>query len=621
MHGNEKNDNSLVIKKKEYCNFNREQRNQYICKLYGDNTPKVVGKVSSIIANFAFVEVVYIVFEREHLLCEPTFFSDVKKMSICIPLKNTKFGFDKESKIIFEIESIDDSHLDLQREKFINGKIGTVEIFDFSQYELDNDEFFYFIKDKNIGRKAFVKKEIMEFFNSKESEYKKKIAIMAEDEKAYIQKIVDVKDKYNDEMEKAKAEAEEEKKIIDNELADIKYKLGFYSNMCEQLYGEANIPEDNVQPKVLKDSFDEFARYMKEFLQKKSGLYYEQDILTSFYVGLQSSQILLLIGNPGCGKSSLARNFPKIFGFEDTVFISVQSNWDSKNNLLGYYNPIDKKYMPEVFLSRLVRLIYKAKKYPEKLFFICLDEMNLAHIEHYFAEFLSIMQDDRVLNLYSEDIYNSIKREIEQFDNNKFEIKTVEEMKYSISIEEKRMMLLKYPYKIKIPENIKFIGTLNQDETTIDLSPKILDRSYVIKVSSNPETTNIDLDDSFRCLEYIAFNKFLEGKNLVNLTSQERDTVKDIVKMLSNRVNNMFMLDLDLTKWKTLIGFYKYVDYVFSTSILPKISVSDEAEYDEIKRKIYHILQELENDSCFISSTIFREMDDEDEQEIYYWKK
>ena len=169
MHGNEKNDNSLVIKKKEYCNFNREQRNQYLCKLYGDNTPKVVGKVSSIIANFAFVEVVYIVFEREHLLCEPTFFSDVKKMSICIPLKNTKFGFDKESKIIFEIESIDDSHLDLQREKFINGKIGTVEIFDFSQYELDNDEFFYFIKDKNIGRKAFVKKEIMEFFNSKES--------------------------------------------------------------------------------------------------------------------------------------------------------------------------------------------------------------------------------------------------------------------------------------------------------------------------------------------------------------------------------------------------------------------------------------------------------------------
>ena len=81
------------------------------------------------------------------------------------------------------------------------------------------------------------------------------------------------------------------------------------------------------------------------------------------------------------------------------------------------------------------------------------------------------------------------------------------------------------------------------------------------------------------------------------------------------------MLDLDLTKWKTLIGFYKYVDYVFSTSILPKISVSDEAEYDEIKRKIYHILQELENGSCFISSTIFREMDDEDEQEIYYWKK
>lgn len=79
MHGNEKNDNSLLIKKKEYCNFNREQRNQYICKLYGDNTPKVVGEVSNRIANFAFAEVAYIVFERERLLCKPLFFQIWKK--------------------------------------------------------------------------------------------------------------------------------------------------------------------------------------------------------------------------------------------------------------------------------------------------------------------------------------------------------------------------------------------------------------------------------------------------------------------------------------------------------------------------------------------------------------
>ena len=134
--------------------------------------------------------------------------------------------------------------------------------------------------------------------------------------------------------------------------------------------------------------------------------------------------------------------------------VPVGANWTENRHIIGFYNVITKEYMK----SDALELILDASK-PEnrdKPFFLILDEMNLSHVERYFADFLSAMESDESITLHKSDD------------------------------EENKIDEIKVPKSIKIPNNLFVIGTVNIDETTYMFSPKVLDRANVIEFSTIP---------------------------------------------------------------------------------------------------------------------------------------
>ncbi len=244
---------------------------------------------------------------------------------------------------------------------------------------------------------------------------------------------------------------------------------------------------------TLKALIDHIMKYAKT----KNHLYYSREIIQKFVACLLTNQIIILAGKPGTGKTSLPSTVADAIGAECNV-ISVQPNWTDNQDLLGYYNAMYRKYCSTEFLDALI----EAKEHPEKIYFICLDEMNLAHVEYYFSSFLSAMErDDRKIYLYSKRQYKSmtedIARQVSQIYYDEFMSLNDEDKK--IWIEEHTQdnetgnlinqwnELIAYPAVISIPENVQIVGTLNMDETTKGLSPKVIDRSFLIEISDCEE--------------------------------------------------------------------------------------------------------------------------------------
>jgi 5-methylcytosine-specific restriction endonuclease McrBC GTP-binding regulatory subunit McrB len=103
---------------------------------------------------------------------------------------------------------------------------------------------------------------------------------------------------------------------------------------------------------------------------------------------LRTHDLIVLAGDSGSGKTSLVRGVAEAIGGVCTV-VPVKPNWTGPEDLLGYYNPIERRFLPTPFLKALL----DAARAPQVLHLIVLDEMNLARVEHYFADFLSRLEE------------------------------------------------------------------------------------------------------------------------------------------------------------------------------------------------------------------------------------
>lgn len=640
-------DDDLCSTKKFIKMHDDQERIEYLKLLYGGKTPKVIAIITGKVNSIIFAEINYIVYGEDHALESVRFFSDCigYKMTInTYPLTAEEhmrnYSLEIGSYIISEIRPCRVMYMESKRTFFEGcGTPKKIQLENIREYDLsDADAIFFCQKDHRMALDCM----ISEFLNKEKLNYEKEKEKFEKQCEQYNEAITNItnkkislehdldqmRQKYEDAEKEMQEKLEEEKKektlALEESLEKYKKKLSFFESCVEELFEETYGKEDNNNnlPIVTKDNLRDYIDEMQVLLCRNYNLKYDFDILFSFYVALQSDQMILLVGNPGSGKSSLARNFPKIFGFNDAVFIPVQSNWDSKNNLLGYYNPMEKKFMPEIFLSELVRLIQLAKINKEKLFFVCLDEMNIAHVEHYFAEFLSILQGDRKLRLYPKDIYNEIKNEIELYENTSHDDNsTLDESIRQQQIEDKKKMLLLYPQEIEIPKNIKFIGTLNQDETTLDLSPKVLNRSFVIKMSGGEDIiveNNKEQDDK-HILNYKTIDDF-EGVATNTLEDYDAAIQDKIKKMMSYRLQKQFIKTDIFDKWNAAGYLNKYFDSIIAGTILPSISVSDEQGYQEKVNEIKSLLTYITNKNT-ISRTIFNQMNHQEERELYYWEK
>lgn len=201
------------------------------------------------------------------------------------------------------------------------------------------------------------------------------------------------------------------------------------------------------------------------------GYVFSKEIITRYFLSLKTKPFVILTGISGTGKTKIAQVFADYMCQDDTekerssriAFVPVRPDWMDNRGLLGYFNPLNERY----HATSTLRLLLAAAKNPNKPHFLILDEMNLAKVEYYFSDFLSILESRTASHTEGEPLpLHDLKEAVAFGDDD-----------------------LKIPGNLKIPSNIYITGTVNVDETTYMFSPKVLDRANVI------EFNEISLED------------------------------------------------------------------------------------------------------------------------------
>ena len=204
-------------------------------------------------------------------------------------------------------------------------------------------------------------------------------------------------------------------------------------------------------------TLEEFCEQFRKFAASQLKLYYEIDMMRYFVASLGAARIIILQGFSGTGKTSLPYAFGK-FVQKDTSVVSVQPSWRERTELYGYFNEFTKRYSETEFL----RSIYEANYYRDP-HLVILDEMNIARVEYYFAEMLSILEMPRQEE-WKVDIVTAV------WDNDPCLIEGG---------------------NVQIPNNVWFVGTINNDDSTFAVADKVYDRAIPIDLDSRA--------DAFEC--------------------------------------------------------------------------------------------------------------------------
>ena len=261
----------------------------------------------------------------------------------------------------------------------------------------------------------------------------------------------------NRNLEKQKADLEDEIKYYKeriNRLSTSADPADRDTRIAEIKKGILPVLTEEMQHKSMANQPENELAWLMHIENKcgEYGIKFPHRILYAFHTALKIadwSTITVLAGVSGTGKSELPRLYSK-FGGIPFINVPVQPNWDSKESMLGYYNSIDNRFEAQDVLRFLAQCT-DPSGYGVCMAIVLLDEMNLAHVELYFAEFLSKLEERRGIK----------KRNV---------IPEIE-VKLGSGME---------PYGIKMARNILWTGTMNQDETTNSLSDKVLDRGIVI---------------------------------------------------------------------------------------------------------------------------------------------
>lgn len=237
------------------------------------------------------------------------------------------------------------------------------------------------------------------------------------------------------------------------------------------------------------------------------GFNFDTALLRKFHASLRAKPFVILAGNSGTGKSRLARLFAEAIGANADngrfQMIPVRPDWNDGSDLLGYFD-LNGDYRPGLLIATLLR----ANASPDKPFFVCLDEMNLARVEHYFSDFLSIIESRR--REHGAVVTDAVLRE-----------EQIRQMKRDALPEDAAAILTKLqqnPQRIGLPPNLFVVGTVNMDETTQPFSRKVLDRANTLEFNEidleeglgeeGPETPvgPLDLGSDFLVSQYTSLN-------------------------------------------------------------------------------------------------------------------
>lgn len=310
-------------------------------------------------------------------------------------------------------------------------------------------------------------------------------------------------------------------------------------------------------------SLQEFAEGYRRYAASQMKLYYTPEIVRRFVAGMAASKLLILEGISGTGKTSLPYSFSRYLSNPSTI-VSVQPSFRDRTELLGYFNEFSKRFNETEFL----RALYEANYRPDPTL-IVLDEMNLARIEYYFAEMLSVLEmpnkDEWVLDL----VPTAWDGDPVKMDGG----------------------------KIHVADSTWFIGTANNDDSTFTITDKVYDRAMPIELNERADAFECELQP--HCNVTAEHLEYLFQKAQVDYPIS--DELMDKMQKLDNYLITRFKLSFGNRIMKQLYDFIPvYVacggtelggmDYIVARKVLKKFeSMNVTFVRDEITGLITYI--------------------------------
>ncbi|OQY58842.1 MAG: hypothetical protein B6245_09750 [Desulfobacteraceae bacterium 4572_88] len=399
------------------------------------------------------------------------------------------------------------------------------------QYIEDNKERFFKEQLKHIEERAEkeaarIRRDIY-FLNAKKDQFYKEIEELrkkkTEEKNSYEQKRIrelqaieermEKRIRYEDldkeisELEDKKTEIEAKVNLLQSE--DIKTKLAEIKTYLDLLNGSYTREQENtepspqpvniVRPKAFNGTPKEYVEKIHDYLLNQCGRNYSFDETANILICIQQSFMIILAGAPGIGKTSVMHYLAEAMGnIENLLKIPVSRGWTSQRDILGYFNPLRNQYQKaRTGLYDFLHITQTADGASEFPRWLLLDEANLSPIEHYWADFLGMCDPEGERNL-----------DTGCADNQRF---------------------------LHISPCVRFIGTVNNDNTTERLSPRLIDRMPVIRFEPSYEYSNPINSDRIKPDEALTASKmqeFFAGSEEDDFAGKETEIVKEIVEIL-----------------------------------------------------------------------------------------
>lgn len=332
-------------------------------------------------------------------------------------------------------------------------------------------------------------------------------------------------------------------------------------NYIQEHYEESSIVGEVIP--LVKEEVEELLLEKFMYNAQQQNLCYRKFDLVNFHVAMKSAPLVIVAGMSGTGKTRVTFEYARVMNMSkeqgNFLVLPISPSYSEPSDITGYYNARENVYVPAE--GGLVDFLLHAQNNKEQMHMVVFDEMNLAQIEHYFAQFLSMMeldQEHQQIQLYNENLPCSNK-----------------EM---------------YPASIELVGNVLFVGTVNMDETTSTISDRLLDRSLVIHLEKQTfqeyfkeQHNKIVKENSFviesalvyqqLCSEYevkqldFEFLKFMdEVHNLLNKYDSQKGISFRALKNMGTYINNMPVKfeEEEISKSKTY-------DFAFKQSVVSKM--------------------------------------------------
>lgn len=313
----------------------------------------------------------------------------------------------------------------------------------------------------------------------------------------------------------------------------------------------------------VKMSTKETLEYINKYIASR-GFTYDYGLIENFFLCLKSKPFVILAGTSGTGKTRLVRLFAEAIGANTEnqryKLVSVRPDWSDSSDLFGHVN-LNGKFIP----GPIIDFIKKAEADENNPYFLCLDEMNLARVEYYFSDILSIIETREFIE--GKIVTDPI------IDNNYYGSDNDARNKYGL---------------VRIPENLYIIGTVNMDETTFPFSRKVLDRANTIEFSTVKLLANFTqfeekispkmVDNSFMKADYVFFAQCSKKSDYVEQICAELEEINKILGSANAHVGYrvrdeivFYMLNNDESN---LLERNVAFDYEIMQKILPRIQGS-----------------------------------------------